>query len=123
MTKNLNYFRCYSRNLNEFLKATGIKPKSKGVHTTGLGISKDSGITWSDFTNVYDALEKFPKYSQEQLEGLRDKSFSVGKPVEVSDTDKTLVRKRVRYFQVYEQDDKLQYALEKWKETGPNKYK
>jgi len=119
-TADVQLFKSFSRNLSRFLNNEGIFPVSKGVHTTGVQISPDSGKTWDDFTNFNLALEKYyHEYDRQLLEELIAESFRLSSPVAGPGT--TMVRKRVRYFEEYEVNDRLQVALKRWKESGPNK--
>lgn len=128
MTKNekqeKKIFKSFSRNLNAFLKKEGIFPIKKGVHTTGVQISPDGGMTWEDYTSIVQALDKYYKvFSREDLEGLIKESFKHSSPVfgvEYKGND-IMVCKRVRYYQEYEINDRLQVALKRWKESGPKK--
>lgn len=117
-------FKSFSRNLNAFLRKEGIFPISKGVHTTGVQISPDAGTTWEDYTSITQALDKYYEvFSREDLENLIKASFEYSGPVfgaEYKGND-IHVRKRVRYYQEYEINDRLQVALRRWKESGPKK--
>lgn len=120
-------FTSYSRNLNAFLKGEGVFPVSEGVHKTGVNISADDGTTWEDYTSVFKALDvHYDSFQRKELEDFRELSFTNGAPVlsgKISpETGKEiLVRKRVRYYKVFESTDRLQVALTRWKESGPKK--
>lgn len=112
-------FQCYSPKLNEFLRSKKIFPIKSGVHTTGVGVSKDE-VIWDDFIDVQKAHESYPQIEVEEFKTLRDKSFTIGGPVSFKDL---YVRKRVRYFKIYRPSDELQEALKEWKATGPSSKK
>lgn len=126
-TQDLKMFKSFSRNLNKFLNKEGIYAVNKGVHTTGIQISPDNGKTWEDYTSVAHSLDKYYMYfSREDLEGLIKKSFEISGPVFGASVDgkkehDILIRKRVRYFEEFEINDRLQLALKRWKESGPRK--
>lgn len=122
-------FSCYSRNLTNFLKKEGIFPKEEGVHTTGLSISSDGGKTWKSYTSPTKALDDFYRlFSNEEITSFRDEAFKTGNVVStgrfVEDENgalkEVLVKKRIRYYKVFEVDDRLGVALNRWNKSKPS---
>lgn len=116
MSKNTDFFRCFSINLHKFLKVSGIQAMNDGEHTDGINIKVPDG-EWQSFPNLYEASKqtglslKHLKDIHEKLQAQDERSIADDEGYEYS--------KRVRKFWVYLVNADLEKALRKWKETGP----
>lgn len=118
MTNKVEFFRCFSPNLHKFLKATGLRPMSKEVHTGGITVSADGGKTWQSFTGLGVASRELEIDFAElqRIHTMVNASDNVQ-----AEVGGYLFAKRVRNFWIYQSSPQLDKSLKTWKDTGPNK--
>lgn len=116
MAKKVDFFKCFSINLHNFLKSSGIKHMNKDVHDSGINVGMPDG-TWRSFSSIHEA-HKETGLDRKDLEDIRDQLLNSTdtKQAEMGDYK---FSKRTRVFWVYLSDDKLDRALRIWNETGP----
>lgn len=124
MAKQTDFFKCFSINLHNFLKASGIRAMNDGEHTDGITVKTPSG-EWQSFPNLFEASVK----TDLSIGYLKEKHKEVLE-IPKGSTQRTLIdeegyefAKRTRKFWVYLVDDSLEKALRNWKETGPQNNK
>lgn len=120
MTKNISFFNCYSINLHRFLKASGIRYMNKGVHVDGISINSNG--EWKSYSNLRAASED-QNIDLDYLKHIHSELNAVDGKETLVDDDGLEFAKRTRNFWVYLIDDKLDRALEAWRQTGPKKDK
>lgn len=115
MAKKVEFFKCFSINLHNFLKSSGIKHMNKDIHQSGINVGFPDG-TWRSFASTYEAHKAtgLPKFD---LDEIRD-NLLTSQDVNV-EFEGYKFSKRVRVFWVYLSDEKLDKALRIWKQTGP----
>lgn len=121
MSKNVEFFRCFSINLHNFIKASGVRYMNNGVHDTGIDVSKDGGKTWDSYSSIHQA-SKETGLSPQLLQELRTSLINDSKPTSINTNDLTF-KKRIRFYWVYEMTEDLEKALKIWNKTGPRSTK
>lgn len=121
MSKRVEFFRCFSINLHNFLKASGLRYMNKGVHDTGIDLSKDNGETWMSFSSIYqpELREEVGEMTPKEIDEVRLRLLETRDPITEVHGDMTF-KKRIRFYWVYEITPELEEALEIWDKTGPN---
>jgi len=120
MAKQTKFYQCFSINLHNFLKSSGLTHMNDGEHTGGIvvGVPTDDPEVheWRSFPNLYEAA----KQTGLELKDLQNihAQLNDGSGVTAEMGDYKFA-KRVRRFWVYQVDPTLEKALRKWKETGP----
>lgn len=116
MAKKVNFFQCFSINLHNFLKSSGIKHMNKEVHDSGINIGMPNGM-WRSFSSLREAHNEtgIDRKDLNDIHSQLVNSTDVGQ-VEMGEYK---FSKRTRTFWVYISDEKLDRALRIWKETGP----
>lgn len=120
MTKQTKFFQCFSINLHNFLKSSGLQHMNDGEHVDGINIgipTDDPNVQeWRSFPNLYEAA----KQTGLELKDLQEIHAILKDSQEGSaEMGNYKFAKRVRRFWVYQVDPTLEKALRKWKETGP----
>lgn len=121
MSKQIKFFSCYSINLHNFLKASGLRSMNKGVHDKGIDVSFDDGETWTSYSTIHQAASGLD-IPVAELFSIRDILLSDKAPTEFSKGGVSF-KKRIRFFWVYEVTDELEKALKIWSDTGPRSAK
>lgn len=121
MSRQVKFFSCYSINLHNFLKASGLRSMNKGTHDKGIDVSFDGGESWTSYSTVHQASKDLDIPVPTLLE-IRTLLLSEKAPSEFSKGG-TSFKKRIRFFWVYEVTPELEKALKIWSETGPRSEK